>query len=604
MITGKRNIKNGNEWDRFFTKPEGDFVSVKKDAKLTDTISLMQQVVEDTLDDTKEIAKKLQGASVLLTCNRIWNFCFSHFQYEKDEERMEQVRRPARAWHDRIKGIDCDCFTVFIGSVLTNLGIPFTMRMTRYESADFEHIYPVAQSPEGDIIMDCVVHKFNYEVPYTQKKDVKMELQYLNGITGERFNEFGDKVRFMHELPIDAEDLFQKEMEFQELSGKEERQERKEERQEKKQERKENPGTVKEKLKAALKKGVNIVNKINPATALLRAGILASMKLNLFKVGSNLRFAYWTEEEAKKNEMDLAKFNQLQQIRVKLEKINFTAGGNTSSLKKSILTGKGNQDKMVQLNGFGAIISAVQDEDDLRTILGDDIFYEELSGFDGLGSLGSAVATGAAVTAATGVLATISSLIKKVGDVFKKGSKAAQKFQIKANTDDAAEKTRKFSVKNLVNKVKTKIQTKKESKALQEGEQSSDDDISVPDSGYSTGDDQIIPEDEMTDDGTSQTRSEETDTTDTGDGKEKKGVMAWIKANPVPSTLIGLAVVGGAFLGIRAYTKSKSKKGMDGIPKKKKSKKNKAAKKNKPSVKHKPAKRNKQIYSAKKVELL
>ena len=30
--------------------------------------------------------------------------------------------------------------------------------------------------------MDFVVHAFNYEEPYTEKKDYKMDLQYLDGI--------------------------------------------------------------------------------------------------------------------------------------------------------------------------------------------------------------------------------------------------------------------------------------------------------------------------------------------------------------------------------------------------------------------------------------
>jgi hypothetical protein len=596
MITGKRNIKSGEEFNHLFPKPEGDYVSIKKEAVLRDTIGLMQQVIDDTLDDTKLIAKKLQGASVLLTCKRIWNFCFSHLQYEKDEERKEQVRRPARSWHDRKRGVDCDCLTVFIGSILTNLQIPFLMRMTRYKGLEFEHIYPVAESPEGEIIIDCVVHEFNYEVPYTEKKDVKMELQYLNGVTGERFNEFGDKVRFVHDLPIDAEDLFRDEIEFQGLGASAKKEARQEKRAEKKEERKANPGQVKEKLKEGLKKGVNAVNKVNPATALLRAGILASMKLNLFQVASTLRFAYWTEADAQKNEMDLAKFKQLQAVRVKLEKIYFTAGGNTNALKESILTGKGNQDKMVQLNGLGEVIPMVTDNDDLRTILGDQIFYQELNGFDGLhglGNLGSAIAAGAAVTAASGVIATISGVLKKIGGVFKKGSNAAQKIQIKANTDIAEEKTRKFSVKNLVNKVKSKIQERKENKLLNQGEASFDEDATED---TTASYEENFPTDEFSEDGAAQNRSAE----DSDAGGEKKGVIQWVKDNPVPSTIIGLVVVGGAILGIRAYNKSKnkSKKGLDGLPKSKKHK----SKKHKPAVKQNPKK--KKSYSTQKIELL
>lgn len=617
MRTGKRNIVSGTEFDSYFPKAEGDFISVKKGATLGDTISLLKQVIEDTLDDTKKIAQRLQGARVLLTCKNIWTFCFSHFQYEKDEERKEQVRRPARAWRDRIAGIDCDCFTVFIGSVLTHLEIPFIMRMTQYKGADFEHIYPVAISPEGqEIIMDCVVHQFNYEVPYTKKKDEQMELQYLNGIEGERDNDFGDKVKFIHELPIDAEDLFREEIEFYGLDSaakkaarQEKKAEKKEDRQEKKEERKANSGQAKAKVKEALKKGVNAVNKVNPVTALLRAGILASMKLNVFQVASNLRFAYWSRAEAEKNQMDMAKFDQLQQIRVKLEKIYFTAGGNSKALKESILTGKGNQDRMVQLNGLGAIIPAVRDEDNLRKILGDEIFYNEFSGFDGLhglGNLGAAVATGASVAAASGVLATISALIKKLGGLFKRGSVGEQKVQIKKNTDNAAEATRKFSVKNLVNKVKTKIQTRKENKLLRKQGTSETSDSS--DSNYD--DEETIPEDDFASgeadynsDGDGSGADENTEVNTRGqeadDKGEKKGLVQWVKDNPVTSGLIALGVVGGTILIVRAVRKSKkSTATVNGLPK------TKHKKKNKPSIRKKPAKSKSKKYSTERIELL
>ncbi|MBI3133640.1 MAG: hypothetical protein HYZ14_03095 [Bacteroidetes bacterium] len=622
MKTGWRNIVNGREFNSYFPKTEGDFIMVKKGATLDDTMSLIKRVIEETLDDTKKIAHHLQGAGVLPTCKKIWNFCFWHFQYKKDEERKEQVRRPARSWADRgdnIRldvGVDCDCFTVLIGSILTNLGIPFIMRMTRYKAADFEHIYPVAISPDGqEIIIDCVVHQFNYEVPYTQKKDEQMDLQYLNGIEGERDNDFGEKVKFIHELPIDAEDLFRDEIEFYGLGDAAKRAERRE----KKAERKANPGQVKAKVKAALKKGINAVNKLNPATALLRAGILASMKLNLFKVASNLRFAYWTKAEAEKNQMDMEKFDQLQQIRVKLEKIYYTAGGNANALKESILKGKGNQDKLVQLNGLGAIIPEVRDEDDLQKILGDDIFYQELAGFDGLhglGNLGSAIAAGAAVTAASGVLASISALVKKLGGLFKKGSIGEQKMQIKANTDNAAEATRKFSVKNIVSKVKSKIQQRRENKALKKSESPGSTDtgeqiiVTEEDPAYEDNL-EIIPEDEYTG-GDDTANADETGSGDSpvqnrdaaADGGEKKGLGQWISDNKVTASLIGLGLAAGAFFGIRALVKSKkgkskgAKNGVDGLPKGKSKNKSKSA------TKQKPAKNKSKKYTAKRIELL
>ncbi|MBD3638154.1 MAG: hypothetical protein HUJ25_12450 [Crocinitomicaceae bacterium] len=592
MKTGKRrSIKSGERYEKFFAKPEGVDLTVEKEARLADTIKWMKRVIAETLDQTETIARQLQGASELLTCKNIWEFCFGYFQYKKDKDRTEQIRTPNRAWWDRKKGIDCDCFTVLIGSILTHLGIPYVMRMTRYQEPDFEHIYPVALTGEGEVIIDAVVHEFNYEVPYTEKEDIEMELQVLSGVERETYNEFGDKVRFEHDLPIDAEDLFldPDEMELDGLEGKAERQARKAARKKKratkKAARKDKRATnkaerkarneeikklpLKERLKARAGQALHVVNKFNPATALLRAGVLASMKLNVMKVASHLRFAYWSEDEARKNDMDMSKFNQLQRIREKMEKIYFGAGGKPEALKKAILEGRGNRNRMVRLNGLGEIIQNVSDDDDLRTILGEELYYGELNGFDGLDGFGEPVTTGAAIAAASGAIATLAALIKKLGNLFKKGSASDQKFQIQDNADSEEEKTRKFSfdnIKNIVQNVKTKINNFRtggsgESTPTRSPEGGGEYDTSLTpmeplpeeefildESGYnymsrsSTGSE---------DSGSSERESED-------DGKKEN----WFKKNWkwIAGIGGGAVVIGGTILTVRAIRKNKSKK--------------------------------------------
>lgn len=565
--TGRRHIKNGWEYEEYFTgMPKGDFITVKKEPTLSDTISLMKRVINETLSDTSKIAMKLQGASVKDTCKNIWNFFFHHFQYKEDEKRKEQIRRPLRSWRERFSGIDCDCFTVAIGSTLTNLGIDFIMRMTRYEKIDFEHIYPVVINPDtgNEIIIDCVVHKFNYEVPYTEKQDEMMELQYLNGIEGNHYEDnYEAGVGYNNDLPIDAQVLFRDEMELQGLEGKAERQARKAARKERNASIKQLPKN--ERLKARLKQGFHTINKANPAIALLRAGILTSMKLNLFKVASHLRFAYWNESEALKNGMDLNKFRALQQVRAKMEKIFHDAGGNTDSLKKSILSGKGNRNNLVQLNGLGAIISNPSDGEDIRTILGDEMMYDE--GFydvEGLNGFGI-IATSASVAAASGVMASIAKVIKKIGVLFNKGTTVAEQFKQQDKADNIEEATRKFSVKNIASKLKEKLQSKKtESITNQDQQNQNDFTIENPVTKSPDPTNDLVPSGSME-------KSTDQNTDTTGDGKSK-GVGGWIKDNPVPATLIGLGLASGVYLVYRAASKPKVKTTLNGTPKKKKTK--------------------------------
>lgn len=585
METGKRSIRNGQRFNRFFARPIGKNRTVKKQGQLKDTLHWMQRVITDTLDQTRDIARHLQGASVRESCKQIWNFCFRYFQYEKDEQQKEQIRTPNRSWADRKKGIDCDCFTVLIGSILTHLGIPYVMRMTRYESLDFEHIYPVALTEEGEIIIDAVVHQFDYEVPYAEKEDVEMDLQVLSGVEGERFNEFGDKVKFEHELPIDAEDLFlDEDMELDGFEGRAEREARKKKRKTKRSDRKSERKVkrenfkklpLKDRIKERVKQGFHVINKLNPGAALLRAGILAGMKLNLFKIASTLRFAYWTEADARKNKMDMSKFNQLQRIKQKIDKIYFGAGGKPDALKKAILTGKGNRNRMVQLNGLGSVIDVISDEDDLRTILGEELFTEEFDSGGAINGLGepASIATGAAVSTASGVMATIAGLIKKLGGLFKKGSKAAEMFKIQDNADNANEKNRKFSLRNIVSTVKSKIQDRRNRKVG--ADEFSTRTIDTTDGGLELMEEE--PEDEFILDIEQTARDVEGENAE-GEGDDSSE-ESWLKKNgkwfwPVA----GIGTAGLIGLGIWVVSRNKKKKsgstkavnGLNGPKKKKK----------------------------------
>lgn len=571
IATGKRKIESGKQYDHLFDRPIGNFIVKKRDARVSDTVSLMQKTIRETRQDTVKIAKALKRSSVRETCKAIWEFCFNHFQYTQDARGREQVRRPARSWADRFKGIDCDCFTVFIGSILYNLQIPFLIRLARYQKDQFEHVYPVAlDKNQNEIIIDCVVHDFDYEVGYTQKKDIEMDLEYLNGVPQERHNEFGNLIRFQNDLPIDAEDLFLDEMELEGLDGRAERlarkAKRKDKRQTKKAVRKANNAAIKnlprkERIRARLRQGLNVVNKVNPATALLRAGVLASMKLNLFKVASKLRYAYWTESEASRNNMDIMKFRQLKQIMAKIEKVYYGAGGNPQKLKQAILTGKGNRNRMVGLNGLGAI-ELYEDEDDLQVILGDELMDEVMdSSLSGLGE----VTTAAAIASASGLIGMIAGLLKKLGVLFKKGTPQADQEMIQENTDSQEEQKRKFSFRKLrsnIERFNSKVAqfrnngsvTSDSTPMLKSGASDSMNEFSRD--GEFVTDDFI--EEGFTDDPTKEKDPDE----------PKEGFVGWVKENPVIAGLIGLGVVAGGGFAIYKATQKKGKS-LNGPPKRK-----------------------------------
>lgn len=509
----KRHIKSGAEFNHLFPKPQGEEIEIKSDAGVSETVSFIPQVVLETLHDTTKIAKLLKGNTINETCSNIWHFVYNHIQYAKDKDGVEQIRRPARTWNDRTRGVDCDCYTVFISSILTNLEIPHTYRITKYKNRSyFQHIYPIVPTSNGEYItIDCVVNEYNYEEPFTEKKDTPMKLHYLNGIENEQNNQL-----MITEDNVDTLDLMGTEDDFDGI------------------------GKISfKKIKEGAKKALHVVNRVNPATGLLRAGILASMKLNLMKIAGRIRYAYLTDEQAKAKGLDLDKVQKLRKILTKLEDIFYSGGGKKENLKKAILTGKGNKDN--EVSGLGMVAdSTFYDENTPLSILLSGIYEEEV--MEGLGSLGEPV-TGAAIAAASSAMALIAGLIKQIGGLKKDG---------------------------------------KDAPSGEEGSSSEPVDVDAGgDAGGSSNKMALRTSGSSTDSGSGDSGS----SSSSGGGFMEKA-KTWVKEHPMQAGAVALGTGAAIYFGIKHFTKPKEKsKGLSGVYQKK-HKKGKGKGKGKSKVKH------------------
>jgi hypothetical protein len=175
----KRVIANGEGYNRFFP------------ADLEDTLTELKKLIPEHYAQVKDLAKELtrDNPNLYETCRRIWQFVYRHIQYKLDEPDTEQLRTPARIWADRVHGVDCDDYTIFISSLLICLQIPHAWRLAEYKNKGYyQHIYVVVPQSNGKkIAMDCVMDEFNSEEYYTKIKDIQikieknMQLQILSG---------------------------------------------------------------------------------------------------------------------------------------------------------------------------------------------------------------------------------------------------------------------------------------------------------------------------------------------------------------------------------------------------------------------------------------
>lgn len=163
----------------------------------SDTMPFIVEKTKRTAYQTKKLSEKLKGATLAATLRNASNFILHYIRYVKDDAAHEQVRSPRRLVYDA-KG-DCDCFAVFLATVLLNLGIHFRFRITKYTSGEWAHIYIVVPKDQrnhskplnvrGDYyVLDPVTNRHDHEVDFLDHKDFDMALQSLDGLPGIRTN--------------------------------------------------------------------------------------------------------------------------------------------------------------------------------------------------------------------------------------------------------------------------------------------------------------------------------------------------------------------------------------------------------------------------------
>ncbi len=171
------------------------------------TYDIVNEVLRTYLlykDDTCGLAKQLKGSTKIETLRNIWEFVKKNFKYKTDPVGYQYVQRPAVLWRNRVG--DCKSFSIFIGSLLNCLGIPFVFRFTSHrDTTTPHHVFVVVPDGDKEIILDATLSRFNYQKPYTFKIDYDMSKLYrIEGV-----HESGKL-----DLPEDIENMTEAELEL------------------------------------------------------------------------------------------------------------------------------------------------------------------------------------------------------------------------------------------------------------------------------------------------------------------------------------------------------------------------------------------------------
>ncbi|MBR6648788.1 MAG: hypothetical protein IKL29_05365 [Bacteroidaceae bacterium] len=143
-----------------------------------DVVGCMIDVFNQCKSQCLELVAPLRDMSYSSQIRSIWDYFVSNVAYVEDPGFNQYLKTPARLLSDGIG--DCKSFSLFFGSCLYCLNIPFVFRFVSFNSSpDFQHVYVVAcPYTSQQIILDAVEKdadgepRYNYARNFIYNKDI------------------------------------------------------------------------------------------------------------------------------------------------------------------------------------------------------------------------------------------------------------------------------------------------------------------------------------------------------------------------------------------------------------------------------------------------
>lgn len=161
-------------------------------ATTDDIISVIMHADKQAAPFTAKFAaylKETHGNDIKSLLYDVWRLLRHDVRYKPDDGH-QKIKSPAQLIKDRVG--DCKSYSVFIASVLQNLGIPYVYRYADYDwDNDVNHVYIVAYpNNSAPIIIDAVHTAFNEEAPganyifdMNPRNGAKRETTKISGIS-------------------------------------------------------------------------------------------------------------------------------------------------------------------------------------------------------------------------------------------------------------------------------------------------------------------------------------------------------------------------------------------------------------------------------------
>jgi hypothetical protein len=133
---------------------------------------------EQFKNQTSQLVDDIRAEDYETQCKSVFGYLLDNVVYREDPDGVQFVKTPARLILDGVG--DCKSMSIFIGSCLHCLGIPFVFRFVGFSPRKiYNHVYIVANpGTEKEIILDAVERidgepVFDYARQFTVKKDIQ-----------------------------------------------------------------------------------------------------------------------------------------------------------------------------------------------------------------------------------------------------------------------------------------------------------------------------------------------------------------------------------------------------------------------------------------------
>jgi hypothetical protein len=157
---------------------DGKRVVTYKRGITKDIISECLDMVRLHWKQTERFAANLKGTNDVETMKNCYYFVKRNIKYVLDPDGYQFIKSPSAIWYMRYG--DCKSYSIFLSSLLLNLGIPHVTRWVSYDEGKIEHVYVVGYAGGKPYVIDCCMHPgemsngFNTEKPYHHKQDYDM----------------------------------------------------------------------------------------------------------------------------------------------------------------------------------------------------------------------------------------------------------------------------------------------------------------------------------------------------------------------------------------------------------------------------------------------